>query len=121
MKLLLFAATLLFVGSAKLQATEALMFSGGDYTLYILVGDGERATVADVRVTVPGAKNYVHVPEGRLKIQKFDEKKQVLVMSFTNKNDPEAPPSFTFSAKKKKGVLTINGKTFTSEFDWLDE
>jgi hypothetical protein len=121
MKLLFLAATLIFAASAKLQATEALMFYGGDYTLYILIGETDKGgSIADVRVTLPGAKDYLHVPREQLKIEKFDDKKQVLIMRFTNKNDPQAPPSFTFSAKKKKGVLTIDGKTYRSDFDWLD-
>ena len=121
MKSLLRAASVLFVASPKLQATEALMFYGGGYTLYILIGMSPKPVVADVRVTVPGAKAYVHVPEGQLKIKKFDDDKQVLIMSFTNKNDPEAPPSFSFSAKKDKAVLTIDGKTITDSFDWGNE
>ena len=121
MKSLLLAATLFFVGLAKLQATEALMFYGGDYTFYILIGMAPEPVVAQVKVMVPGAKDWLHVPDGQLKIEKFDEHKQVLVMRFTNKNDPQAPPSFSFSAKKKKAVLTIKGKTFRSSFDWLDE
>ena len=122
MKLLLLAATLFLVASAKLQGTEALMFYGGDYTLYILIGDGDSGSVvAQVKVTIPGGKDWLFVPREQLQIEKFDEKKQVLVMRFENKNDPEAPPSFSFSAKKKKAVLTIKGKTFRSSFDWLDE
>jgi hypothetical protein len=121
MRLLLIAATLLFAASAKLQATEALMFDGGGYTLYVLVGDAEKPVVAQVRLTVPGAKDWVHVPREQLQVEKFDEHAQVLVMRFTNKNDAEAPPSFSFSAKKKKGVLTIKGKTITGSFDWLEE
>ena len=97
MKLLLFAGTLLLTATARLQATEALMFYGGGYTLYILIGDAEKSVVPQVRVTVPGAKDWVHVPREQLQIEKFDEKKQVLVMRFENKNDPEAPPSFSFS------------------------
>jgi hypothetical protein len=121
MKRLLIATGLLFAAAAKLQATEALMFYGGDYTLYILIGQADKPSVAQVKVMVPGAKDWLHVPREQLKIEKFDEDEQVLVMRFTNKNDPEAPPSFTFSAKKKKAVLTIKGKTFRSSFDWLDE
>lgn len=121
MKSFLLAVTLMFVASAKLQATEALMFYGGDYTLYILIGQAEKANVAQVKVMVPGAKDWLHVPREQLQIEKFDDKAQVLIMRFTNKNDPEAPPSFSFSAKEKKGALTIKGKTFRSSFDWLDE
>jgi len=121
MRSLLLAATLFLVVSAKVQATEALMFYGGDYTLYILIGQADKANVAQVKVMVPGAKDWLHVPHEQLKIERFDDKAQVLIMRFTNKNNPEAPPSFSFSAKKKKAVLTIKGKTFRSSFDWLDE
>ena len=123
MKSLLLAATLFFVVSAKLQATEALIFDEGGYNLYILIGDGDRgSTVAEVRLTPPGAKDWISVPREQLKIEKFDEHKQVLVMHFTNqKKDPELPPTFSFSAKKKNAVLFIKGKTIRSSFDWLDE
>jgi hypothetical protein len=123
MKLILLAATLTFVVSAKLQATEALIFDEGGYNLYILIGDGDRgSTVAEVRFTPPGAKDWIPVPREQLKIEKFDEHKQVLVMHFTNqKKDPELPPTFSFSAKKKNAVLSIKGKTIRSSFDWLDE
>ena len=121
MKSFLIAATLILLASAKLQATEALMFYGGDYTLYILIGQSDKANVAQVKVMVPGGKDWLFVPHEQLKIERFDDKAQVLVMRFINKNDPEAPPSFSFSAKKKKAVLTIKGKTFKSSFDWLDQ
>jgi hypothetical protein len=123
MKPLLLAATLFFVVSAKLQATEALIFDGGGYNLYILIGDGDRgATVAQVRLTLPGAKDWIPIPREQLKIEKFDEQKQVLLMHFTNqKKDPELPPTFSFSAKKKNAVLSIKGKKIKSSFDWLDE
>ena len=123
MKSLLLAANLFFVVSAKLQATEALIFDEGGYNLYILIGDGDRgSTVAEVRFTPPGAKDWIPVPREQLKIEKFDEHKQVLVMHFTNqKKDPELPPSFSLSVKKNKAVLSIKGKTIRSSFDWLDE
>ena len=121
MRSILLSAVLFFVAAAKLQATEALMFYGGDYTLYILIGQADKANVAQVKVMVPGAKDWLFVPHEQLQIEKFDDKKQILIMRFTNKNDPQAPPSFSFSAKKKKAVLTIKGKTFRSSFDWLDE
>jgi hypothetical protein len=122
MKSLLLAVTLFFV-SAKLQATEALIFDGGGYNLYILIGDGDRGpTVAQVRLTPPGATQWISVPREQLKIEKFDEHKQVLVMHFTNqKKDPELPPTFSFSARKKNAVLSIKGKKITGSFDWLDE
>jgi len=123
MKRILFAATLLFVAFAKVHATEALIFDEGGYNLYILIGDGDRGgTVAEVRFTPPGAKDWISVPRDELKIEKFDEHKQVLVMHFTNqKKDPELPPTFSFSAKKKNAVLSIKGKKITGSFDWLDE
>jgi hypothetical protein len=123
MRLILLATALLLAASAKLQATEALMFYGAGYTLYILIGDGDRgSTVAQVRFTPPGAKDWIAVPREQLKIEKFDEQKQVLIMHFTNqKKDPTLPPSFSFTAKKKKAVLSVDGKKITSSFNWLDE
>ncbi len=123
MKRLLIAAALLFAAAAKLPATEALIFDEGGYNLYILIGTGDHgSTVAQVRFTPPGAKDFMHVPREQLKIEKFDEHKQVLIMHFTNqKRDPALPPTFSFSAKKKKAVLSIQGKKITGSFDWLDQ
>jgi len=123
MRTILISAVLILVASAKLQATEALIFDEDGYNLYILIGDGDHGgTVAQVRFTPPGAKDWIHVPREQLKIEKFDEHKQVLVMRFTNqKNDPALPPTFSFSANKKKAVLTVKGKTIKGSFDWLDE
>jgi hypothetical protein len=122
MKSILIRAVLILIASARLQATEALMFYGGDYTLYILIGQAEKSNVAQVKVMVPGAKDWLFVPREQLQIKKFDDHKQVLRMRFSNpKNDPELPPSFTFSAKEDKAVLTIKGKTIKSSFNWLDQ
>ena len=123
MKTILISAVLILVASARLQATEALIFDEGGYNLYILIGDGDRGgTVAQVRFTPPGAKDWISVPREQIKIEKFDEHKQVLVMRFTNqKKDPALPPTFSFSAKKKNAVLTVEGKTIKGSFDWLDQ
>jgi hypothetical protein len=123
MKRILFSAILILFACSTLRATEALIFDEGGYNLYILIGDGDRGgTVAEVRFTPPRAKDWIHVPSEQLKIEKFDEHKQVLVMHFTNqKKDPALPPTFSFSAKKKKAVLSIQGKKITGSFDWLDQ
>jgi hypothetical protein len=55
MKLILLAATLIFVAFPNLRATEALIFDGGGYNIYILIGMAERPVVAQVRFTAPGA------------------------------------------------------------------
>lgn len=122
MKSLLLAATLFFVVSAKLQATEALIFDGGGHNLYILIGMTDQPNVAQVRYTAPGAKDWVDVPREQLQIAKFDMKARVLEMRFSNtKNDPALPSSFSLSVKKDKAVLSIKGKKIKSSFDWLEE
>jgi hypothetical protein len=45
-------------------------------------------------------------------------KKRILVMQFSNKNDPDLPASFSLSANKTRGILSINGKKIKSEFNW---
>ena len=45
-------------------------------------------------------------------------KKQILLMRFSNKNNPDLPASFSFSAKKSNAVLSISGKEIKSEFNW---
>jgi hypothetical protein len=122
MKPLLLAVALIFVASAKLQATEALIFDGGGHNLYILVGSGDRGpVVAEVRYTPPGANDWMPVPRELLQIEKFDMKERILIMRFPKQNDPELAPPFSFSVKKNRGVLSIKGKKFRGPFDWLDE
>ena len=121
MKLILLAATLIFVASPKLKATEALIFDGGGYNIYILIGMAEHPVVAEVRFTAPGAKDWIHIPREQLQIRKFDMDERALEMRFSNqKNDPELPSPFVLSVKKNKALLSINGKMIRSSFDWLD-
>lgn len=118
MKSILLAATLIFVASAKLQATEALIFDGGGYNLYILIGSSDRPVVAEVRFTPPGAKDWVPVPRELLQIEKFDMDERILVMRFPKQSDPELPPPFSLSVKKNRAVLSIKGKKIRSSFNW---
>jgi hypothetical protein len=120
MKSILLAATLIFVASAKLNATEALIFDGGGYNLYILVGFGDKPVIAEVRFTPPGAKEYISVPDELLQIEKFNMKKGILLMRFPKQSDPALPPPFTLSVQKNNAVLFIKGKKIKSSFDWLE-
>jgi hypothetical protein len=120
MRSILLAATLIFFASAKLQATEALIFDGGGYNIYILVGFGDQPVVAQVRFTSPGAKDWVHLPRELVQIEKFDMKERILVMRFPKQTDPGLPPPFSLSVKKNRAVLSIKGKKIQSSFDWLE-
>jgi hypothetical protein len=44
--------------------------------------------------------------------------KKILTMRFSNKNNPDLPPSFSLSVKKTRAVLSINGKEIKEEFNW---
>lgn len=88
--------------------------------LWILIGFDDRPVVAQVRLTPPGAKDWVSVPREMIQIEKFDMKERILVMRFANKNDPDLPPSFSLSVKRNKAVLSIGGKRIRSSFDWLE-
>ena len=120
MKSILLAAVLIFVASSNLRATEALIFDGGGYNLYILIGMADQPVVAQVRFTAPGAKDWVHLPREQLQIEKFDMKERILIMRFSNQNDRELPASFSLSVKKNRAVLSISGKKIRSSFDWLE-
>ena len=123
MKSILLAATLILAASAKVHATEALIFDGGGYNIYILVGFGDEPepVIAQVRFTAPGAKDWVHLPSEQLQIEKFDMKERVLIMHFSKQKDPDLPDSFSLSVNKDRAVLSISGKKIRSSFDWLDE
>jgi len=118
MKMFLFSAALVLVASSNVHATEALLFDGGGYTIEVVIGFLDDPVIAQVRVTPPGAKDWVSLPRELLHIEKFDMKKRILTMHFSNKNNPDLPASFSLSANKTRAVLAINGKEIKSEFNW---
>ena len=118
LKSILLAAALLLVGSANLQATEALIFDGGGYNIHILVGLLDNPVVAEVRFTSPGAKEWISIPRDLVKVEKFDFKKRVLVMRFSNQNKPDLPASFSLTVKKENAVLATKSKKIKSTFNW---
>ena len=118
MRPLLFSAALILVASSNVYATEALSFNGGGYTIQIVIGYADNPVVAQVHFTPPGATDWVSLPHNLLQIEKFDMKKSILVMHFSNKNNPDLPGSFSLSVKKTKAVLSIGGKEIKSEFNW---
>lgn len=118
MKMFLFSAALALVASSNVHATEALFFNGGGYTIEVLIGFVDDPVIAQVRFTPPEAKDSVIIPQKLLHVEKFDMKKRILTMHFSNKNDPDLPASFSLSANKTRAVLSIGGKKIKSEFDW---
>lgn len=118
MKRFLVSAALSLFASLNLHATEALLFDGGGYNMQIMVGYEDDPVVAQVLFTPPGAKDWVALPREGLQIQKFDMKKRILRMRFSNKDNPDLPASFSFSARNSNAVLSISGKVIKSEFNW---
>jgi hypothetical protein len=118
MRPLLFSAALTLVASSNVHATEALLFDGGGYNIEVLIGYLDDPVIAQVRFTPPGAKDWVSLPRELLHIEKFDMKKRILTMPFSNKNNPDLPSSFSLSVKEARAVLSINGKEIKSEFNW---
>lgn len=106
---------------SNVHATEYVTFHGGDYSVYVLVGMADKPSIALVRFSAPGSSEWLTIPGDDIQVSKFDMKRSVLLLRFTNKNDPDLPPSFSLSVKKKTGVLSIEGKRITGSFDWADE
>lgn len=123
MRPILLAAALILVASANLQATEGINFYGGGYRVEIVVGFGDDGPVAgSVRLTRPGAKDWIGLPHELVRIEKFDMTKKILILHFSKKNDPdpELPRSLSLTVKKEKGVLTIDGKKIRGTLDDWD-
>jgi hypothetical protein len=114
----LFSAALILIASSNADATESLFLNGGGYNIHILVGYEDDPVVAQVLFTPPGAKDWVVLPREVLQIEKFDMKKKILTMRFSNKNHPDLPGSFSLSVKDSKAVLSTSGKEIKSEFNW---
>jgi len=113
-----FSAAAIVIAAANVQATESLFFNGDDYTIQILVGYTDDPVVAQVRFTSPGAKEAVALPREALQVEKFNMKKEILTMRFSNKNNSDLPGSFSLSVKNSKAVLSIGGKEIKGEFNW---
>ena len=118
MRPILLSAVLIFLAASNLHATEALIFDGGGYNIQILIGMTDQPVVGQLHFTPPGAKDWVVVPREQLQIEKFDMKERILVVRFSNQNDPDLPSSFPLSVKKNRAVLSIKGKKIKSTFDW---
>ena len=118
MRRFLFSVALILVASSNVHATEALLFNGGGYSIQILIGYEDDPVIAQVLFTPPGATDWVSLPRSLVHVEKFDMKKSILLMHFSNKNNPELPGSFSLSVKKTRAVLSISGKEIKSEFDW---
>lgn len=118
MKMFLFPAALVFLASSNVHATEALLFDGGGYSIEVLIGFADDPAIAQIRFTPPGGKASVIIPQNLVHVEKFDMKKRVLVMQFSNRNNPDLPSSFSLSAKKIRAVLSINDKKIRGEFNW---
>jgi hypothetical protein len=120
MRPILLVAAVIFLASANSQATEGLNFFGGGYRVEVVVGFADEATVGSVRLTPPGAKEWVTLPHELVRVEKFDMKKQILILHFSKGNDPnpELPRSLSLTVKKENGVLSINGKQIKGELNW---
>jgi hypothetical protein len=119
-KAMLLAAVLILFSTPHLHATEWIGFSGGDYSIEFLIGRADKASIGRVRFSPPGDKPEVFMPGDLLRIEAFDDRKEILTVHFKNKNEPDLPPSFSLVVRKKSGVLTIGGKRIKGEFDWAD-
>ena len=107
MRPFLFSAALVLVASSNVHATEALLFNGGGYSIEVLIGFLDDPVIAQIHFTSPGAKNWVSLPRDLLRIEKFDMKKSILIMHFSNKNNPDLPASFSLSANNTRGILSL--------------
>ena len=115
---LLFSAAVIVIAASNVHATESLFFNSDDYTIQILVGYTDDPVVAQVRFTSPEAKEAVLLPREALQVEKFDMKKEILTLRFSNTNNPDLPASFSLSVKNSKAVLSTGGKEIKGEFNW---
>jgi hypothetical protein len=120
MRPILLAAAVIVLASANLSATEGLNFFGGGYRVEVVVGFADKPSVGSVRLTRPGAKEWVTLPHEGVRVEKFDMKKQILILHFSKGNDPdpELPRSLSLTVKSENGVLLINGKKIKGELNW---
>jgi hypothetical protein len=118
MRPILLAVPLLWLASAKANATESIIFDGGGYTVSILVGLADKPSVAMVRFNAPDAKEWITLPRELLRVEKFDMNKHILLMHFSSQNRPDLPGSFSLSVKKENAVLSFGGKKIKGELDW---
>jgi hypothetical protein len=118
MRQLLLPAAMILVSSSTARATEALFFNGGGYNIEILIGYDDHPVIAQILFTPPGATSWVSIPASLLQIDKFEIKKRILFLHFTNPSNTDLPGSFSLSVKKNTAILSIDGKRIKTPFDW---
>ena len=118
MRSLLLPAAILIAAASPAKATDALFFNGCGYCIEVLVGHHGSPAIAQILFTPPKAKDWVSLPTGQVRVDKFNIQQQILVVHFINPGNAELPKSFTLSVKKSLGTLQINGKRIRGEFNW---
>ncbi len=112
--------TLLFALTSGLclSATGTLNFEGEGYSIEIVVGDDTRPVVAEVRVVPPGATDWVPLPHGCLRVERFDTRAQVLRLRCEAPGDPALTAPLSLTVRKRKGVLRLGDHVLRGVFDW---
>lgn len=113
------AVLLTLISGLSLSATGTLNFEGGGYSVEIVVGDDMGPVVAEVRVIPPGATEWVPLPSGCLRVERFDTRAQVLRLRCEAPGDPALGSPVSLKVRKRKGVLEVGGQRVRGVFDWF--
>lgn len=98
-------------------ATTSLSFLQDGYWIDMEIGHAESATVASIRVHVPGDSNGVHLPGNTFAVEVLDIDQRQLVLHYAG--DHRALGPFVLTVEGDKARLDIDGRTVASTFRWF--
>lgn len=98
-------------------ATTSLSFLQDGYWIDMEIGHAESATVASIRVHVPGDCNGVHLPGNTFAVEVLDIDQRQLVLHYAG--DLPALGPFVLTVEGDKARLDIDGRTVASTFRWF--
>ena len=104
--------------STSAQATSSLSFESDGYLIDIIVGDVSKPIVSNLSIAKPGSKQPTSLPMQLVKVQIFETKQKVLLLSFKNPGRSTLPESFLLTVKYDVGTLKIGEKTLVGSFSW---
>lgn len=115
---LIFSSFILLCSAAPAHATGSLFFESGGYIVDLTIGLTEVPVVASVRFHRPGDQRGALLPQERVLIERFDVKRQALVLRFTGSHGTDAIEPFTLTVVKQRATLQIKAKRIVSKFNW---
>lgn len=112
------AAAMAIMVSSSAHATSSLSFETNGYLIDIVVGDASKPVVSNLSIAKPGSKQPTSLPMRLVKVDIFETKHRVLLLTFKNPGDSALPGSFRLTVRGDAGTLEIGEQSLVGRFSW---